>query len=259
MKKTILFIFAALLLSNICTAQIGVNTENPRTLLHIDGASTPATTNPSTGAITAAQAADDIVVTNQGNIGIGTITPTTRVDIISQTAGGAIKIVDTTQGVGKMLVSDANGVGTWGSVIGSWFAILDGSYPVTYQTATTLRQIKSFTVGILSSALTGSVNTTAGTITVPYTGKYRVTVTGHWGTNRAGSNPYLIAPYLAVNGSYVWNGSIVGYSNGWGLSPTFVTIINFTAADVITLFTDERNATNANMVDRCSLILEFIQ
>lgn len=56
-------------------AQIGINTENPKTLLHIDGASTPATANPPTGNITAAQAADDIVVTNQGSVGIGTITP----------------------------------------------------------------------------------------------------------------------------------------------------------------------------------------
>lgn len=43
-----------------------------------------------------------------GNIGIGTTTPAQKVDII-----GKIKITDGTQGVGKVLSSDANGVGTW--------------------------------------------------------------------------------------------------------------------------------------------------
>lgn len=159
----------------ICMAQIGINTENPKTLLHIDGASTPATANPPTGNITAAQATDDIVVTNQGSVGTGTITPTTKLDIISQSAGGAIRIADTTEGVGKMLVSDANGVGTWGSVIGSWFAILNGSWPITYQTSTTIRQLTNFTTSVISNALQGSINSSTGTIQVPYSGKYRVT------------------------------------------------------------------------------------
>ena len=91
MNKIILT-YISLLICNICIAQIGINTENPKTLLHIDGASTPATTNPPTGNISTAQAADDIVITNQGNVGIGTIAPTTKLDIISQSAGGAIRI-----------------------------------------------------------------------------------------------------------------------------------------------------------------------
>ncbi|MBF0577136.1 hypothetical protein [Dysgonomonas sp. GY617] len=258
MNKIILIIIT-LLSCNICMAQIGINTENPKTLLHIDGASTPATTNPSTGAITAAQAVDDIVFTDQGSVGIGTISPTTKLDIISQTAGGAIRIVDTTQGVGKMLVSDANGVGTWASVIGSWFALLDVSWPATYQTSTTIRQLTNFSNSAISSVLQGSVNMSAGTIQVPYTGRYRVTVSGHWGTNRVGNNPYLVAPHIYVNGVSVWNGSIVGYSNGWGISPIFVSILNFTAGDIITIYTDETSTSNANMIDQCSLILEFIQ
>ncbi len=258
MNKIILT-YISLLICNICIAQIGINTENPKTLLHIDGASTPATTNPPTGNISTAQAADDIVITHQGNVGIGTIAPTTKLDIISQSAGGAIRIADTTEGVGKMLVSDANGVGTWGSVIGSWFAILNGSWPITYQTSTTIRQLTNFTTSVISNALQGSANSSTGTIQVPYSGRYRVTITGHWGTNRVGNNPYLVAPHIYVNGTSVWNGSIVGYSNNWGISPTFVSILTFTAGNNITVRTNETSASNANMVDQCSLILEFIQ
>jgi len=44
----------------------------------------------------------------QGNVGIGTTSPTAKLDVI-----GAIKITDGTQGVGKVLTSDANGRGSW--------------------------------------------------------------------------------------------------------------------------------------------------
>ena len=50
-----------------------------------------------------------------GNIGIGTTNPATRLEVNNGTTNGAIKIVDGTQGVGKILTSDANGVGTWQS------------------------------------------------------------------------------------------------------------------------------------------------
>lgn len=51
---------------------------------------------------------DQAVITNSGNLGIGTTAPTQKVDII-----GKIKITDGSQAVGKVLSSDANGVGTW--------------------------------------------------------------------------------------------------------------------------------------------------
>lgn len=249
-----------LLLSNICIAQIGINTENPRALLHIDGASTAATTNPSSGIGTAAQAIDDIVITNLGNIGIGTINPITKLDIVSQTAGGAIKIADTTQGIGKMLVSDANGVGTWTSVIGSWFALLNGNWTTIFQTSNTIRQLTNFNTSVISNASQGSVNPSTGTIQVPHTGKYRITISGHWSTNRVGSSsPYLVAPHIYINGVSAWNGGIVGYSNDWGISPTFVSMLNFTAGDNITIHTDETAANNANKVSQCFLTIEFIQ
>lgn len=89
-------------------AQIGINTSNPQAPLHVDGGRD----NSLTGVPTTAQQANDFVVTAAGNVGIGTVTPSTKVDIISSTAG-ALKIADGTQGDGKILVSDANGVATW--------------------------------------------------------------------------------------------------------------------------------------------------
>jgi len=50
-----------------------------------------------------------------GKVGIGTKTPSTKLEVNNGTINGAIKIVDGTQGEGKVLTSDANGVGTWRS------------------------------------------------------------------------------------------------------------------------------------------------
>lgn len=104
MKKYI--IYNALFISSLCFSQVGVGTTSPQGAFHVDAAKntvvggTPTNFN------------DDFVVTSDGNIGVGTLSPSTKLDIRSATAG-AIKIVDGTQGVGKVLVSDASGTGTW--------------------------------------------------------------------------------------------------------------------------------------------------
>lgn len=47
-------------------------------------------------------------ITGVGNVGIGTTAPSERLHV-----AGSVRIVDGTQGVGKVLTSDANGKGTW--------------------------------------------------------------------------------------------------------------------------------------------------
>ncbi len=49
-----------------------------------------------------------LTVINNGNVGIGTPSPTEKLDI-----AGKIKITDGTEGIGKVLVSDAVGVASW--------------------------------------------------------------------------------------------------------------------------------------------------
>jgi len=49
-----------------------------------------------------------IRIKNDGNVGIGTDTPGAKLDV-----AGAIKITDGSQGAGKILTSDANGLATW--------------------------------------------------------------------------------------------------------------------------------------------------
>ncbi|WP_054510942.1 hypothetical protein [Chryseobacterium sp. ERMR1:04] len=108
MKKTTITLLLLVIGNASAFAQIGINTSNPQAPFHVDGGKD----NPATGVPTTAQQANDFAVTSAGNVGIGTTTPSTKVDIISTTAG-ALKITDGTQGNGKILVSDANGVATW--------------------------------------------------------------------------------------------------------------------------------------------------
>ena len=258
MKKLILLL-VVILFSIDGKSQIGVNTENPKSLLHIDGASSPATTNPATGSVTSAQAVDDVVIDNSGNIGIGKLSPTTKVDIETSTAGGAIRIVDGTQARNRVLVSNASGIGSWGAVAGTWYAALYSAPTLNNTTVLGVRQVVNFSDSIISSS-EGSVNKTAGSITVPVTGRYRVILSMHWLGNRVAiGSIYRWGGLLYKNGVDTgWNPSGVGVG-GHGIFPTVMTIMNLNANDVLTLYTDERYSDSSNSTTCFIFMAEYLQ
>ena len=106
MKKNIFIL--AVFISAYSYSQVSINTTNPQQIFHIDGQKD----NQATGKPTDVQQLNDVVISNNGSLGIGITEPSRKVDIKS-TIEGAIKIVDGTQGLDKILMSDANGVGTW--------------------------------------------------------------------------------------------------------------------------------------------------
>jgi hypothetical protein len=57
---------------------------------------------------------DRVTIDGSGNVGIGTPTPVAKLDVI-----GNIKISDGTQGTGKVLTSDANGLASWQTPAGA--------------------------------------------------------------------------------------------------------------------------------------------
>lgn len=75
MKKQ--FLIGSLLVSSLAFSQVGINTANPQTTLHVDGGKD----NPASGTPSAAQQANDFAVTSTGSTGIGTITPTNTLDV----------------------------------------------------------------------------------------------------------------------------------------------------------------------------------
>lgn len=104
MKKNITTLLFLTFGSTICFAQIGVNTSNPQTAFHIDGAKD----NPETGTPTAAQQVNDVAVTTAGRIGIGTIAPTNKLEVNNGTAGtSGVKLTQLPSA--NVLATDATG------------------------------------------------------------------------------------------------------------------------------------------------------
>ena len=54
-----------------------------------------------------------MVINSDGNVGIGKFPTTNQVDINGTVASSGIQMVDGNQGAGKVMISDANGNGTW--------------------------------------------------------------------------------------------------------------------------------------------------
>lgn len=106
-------IFSYILFSLLVIAgysQVGINTIEPQGILHIDAG-------------TKNDTSDDIVVSLSGNLGIGTTSPTAKIQIKTNGTSSipvqGFKLIDGTQGAGKLLISDADGVAKWGNLIGS--------------------------------------------------------------------------------------------------------------------------------------------
>ncbi len=81
MKKIYYLILPLIVWSINSSGQVGINTSNPQGIFHIDGEKD----NLITGLPTAAQQANDVLITNEGNTGIGISVPTSKVEISSGT------------------------------------------------------------------------------------------------------------------------------------------------------------------------------
>ena len=250
MKKIIL-LSLMLLAVGLTRAQVGINTESPQDVFHID---------PQKNTIGGANAADDVIVTSSGNVGVGTTSPTTKLDIRSSSAG-AIRIADGSQGVGKVLIAaDDTGSATWRNIPGSWFASLEGGY-VDFSTTLSTVPI-TFTASSISSASLGSVSIAdGGTIRVPYTGVYRVSIMGSGHTDRAPSHNGFHVTFLrfAENGSYTWTPHTQGKKE---VAPTefgFLGFFPLNANDVLSITNNQSSKDYSNYLRNVILYVEFLQ
>lgn len=110
MKHILLYIF--LLLTISMYSQVGINTTNPQSgVLHIDALGN----NALTGVPNATQTADDVFINSTGYVAVGHAIPLTQLHIKAPSANnGAIRIEDGSQGVQRLLGSDASGNASWG-------------------------------------------------------------------------------------------------------------------------------------------------
>lgn len=104
------FLFIYIIISFIISlpsySQIGINTENPNFLFHVDGGAN----NIPSGTVSATLLADDVVVDNNGNVGLG-VNPSVKLDI-----KGSLFLAGSNLQPEMRLVSDANGYATWRSI-----------------------------------------------------------------------------------------------------------------------------------------------
>ncbi|MGN7756818.1 hypothetical protein ACTJIV_05025 [Chryseobacterium sp. 22532] len=99
MKKELVTLFL-LIVSILGYAQVGINTPNPQGALHVDGAKD----NPATGVPSVTQQANDITVTPIGNVGLGTVAPIVKLDMVGTTFG----------------IKNSPGSGSWDNI---WFNV----------------------------------------------------------------------------------------------------------------------------------------
>lgn len=112
-KYYILVIFCFLFMPLVLKGQVGINTEDIRGVLHIDAA---ADNDPVT--ITPLQESNDVVVSTDGNVGVGTLVPTSRLHLKSNTPYSAFRM-RTPSSVGSVLLGDSNGNAYWGITKGN--------------------------------------------------------------------------------------------------------------------------------------------
>ena len=194
-------------------------------------------------------------------IGIGTITPAVPLEINNGTTAGALKIADGTQGTGKVLMSDANGVGTWRTITGSsWYGVLsDGS-------ATTQPSQINFTTATRIGQ-GGTVSSATDAITVPATGLYQITISGWTCTSDCATNPTPAIPYATTwsikrNGTNLTGPPFYGSPNVlFGTDISTVKYVTLNANDVITLFLDNPYAVSkpATQGSGIALAIKLIQ
>jgi hypothetical protein len=259
------------------TAGVGIQTENPKGVLHIDAAAN----NPSTGNISDTQATDDVVIDTLGRVGAGVTAPKAKLHIYSATGGGALRIADGTQGNKKVLVSDADGKASWGDPPGvGWYAALRSDvvhidYDSTLAGHTPLYDtptLANYSLAPLVSSTGegGSADAAAGTVTVPFTGKYLITASVHFMSNRTrAGNPYgnpshykgtaILQVTRGAATTSRWTYSTWGGRSGDGTVPTASAILDLNKGDILSLALDRRLKYAANRALPFVFIVEFIQ
>ena len=102
------------------------------------------------GGIYTANGTNLVLNQNGGNVGIGTTNPGAKLEVVGQ-----IKIVDGTQGAGKVLTSDANGLASWQAPTGGSGGDNLGNHTAT-MTLTANYGINASSINITGTGVSGS-------------------------------------------------------------------------------------------------------
>jgi hypothetical protein len=111
MRKIILCLAVCVAAGAGAFAQVGILTENPQGMFHVD---------PKGDTQGSLNTGDDVIVTTEGNVGIGILPEPTTPHSLTLTGGGTpaaprspLRIEDGNQQEGRVLTGNANGYATW--------------------------------------------------------------------------------------------------------------------------------------------------
>lgn len=181
MKKKILLLIG-IFTFGLLNAQVSINTKNPLGIFHIDPqGNTNASGTSGTG--------DDVIVTTDGKVGLGTISPNRTLDI-----RGKFKLVDGTQSDGYFLTSNASGNASWKKTM----------------------QMKDFVNGVtkfpnlttVAPVYTGTyITLPAGSWMVAFTATYRDANKANYIVWRLSTSSSSLSPYINNQKSTAYSGS----------------------------------------------------
>lgn len=210
-----------ILFSGVVSAQIGINTESPlgSSLLHIDAKRNTSGSSNTT---------DDVVVSSQGYLGVGTTNPASNLSI-----NGTFRMNDGTQRDGYVLVSNADGIASWQRVIVNRYVVwrLSGSQDFEdYGVSKPIYDPLQATSALLRNEIVGC-SESAGVLTLP-AGRYLFSANGDQAMTEYGTVDILMDgtithSLLAVN-------SLGGGSFIFTLTAPTKLQLNFTHIDVDT-------------------------
>lgn len=217
--KNYKLLMVLLLLGSLAYAQVGVGTDSPSAGL--DVVSKGNTNATKALEINNSSNTEMVTVLDNGNVGIGNTAPSTKLDINNGTIAGAIKIVDGSQGAGRVLTSDANGVGTWSPTPATALYFLStstgngnpefagtnnpvpGSPNPGGSSSTTTRYLTNGSAGIrnLGPTTASTSGATGISYTIPQNGMYRITLYTDNGQSgaRIGMGAYRATTQIRLN------------------------------------------------------------
>jgi hypothetical protein len=181
-----------------------------------------------TGSVELTERSDALVVLKNGNIGIGSSTPQDKLHIV-----GNLRMVDGTQGTGRVLTSDTNGRATWQNASTNAWGLIgnSGMNPATNFVGTTDAQPLRFRS---ANTFAGNIsNTTTGLVSLGFnagpgnTGFANTFIGGTAGVlNTSGaSNTFIGQGAGAANATSSFNtyvGTGAGQSNATGSQNVYI-------------------------------------
>lgn len=198
--------------------------------------------------------ANSIILGNSANtdnkIGIGTSTPTDRLHVV-----GSVKIVDGTQGAGRVLTSDANGKASW--IVPSEIKAY-GDIFYNGNSGQTLTQYASVIFGSTSTSSNVNVSSDGNNIQITKAGKYRITY--RITLSKSTSNP-LAVTYNLYNGySTVIPGSLAIGTVDLNKPVTIAgsVLVNLAVDSQIQVRSNQTDAGVSLVGNGCTMSLELI-